>query len=114
MIGNYNDNDDLIKLHNGIICNEIFIFSDNNYLFVAKDDIRMFKVSFKRLVKTCNMHLKTIISIIIKNNKNIYLQNDKNNTNKFFIMIQYFNNAYKIPFKYIIKLKEIDKYLKTK
>ena len=63
---NYNSNDDYIKLHQGIICNELFIYSDNNYLFVAKDDIRMFKVSFKRLVKTCNIPLHTIISIIIK------------------------------------------------
>jgi hypothetical protein len=112
MIGNYNTNDDFILLHKGIISNELLIYSDNNYLYIVKNDIRMFKVSFKRLVKTCNIPLKVIISIIVKNNNKIYLYNDKNNINKFFLVIKYFNNSYKMLFKYVIKLKEIDEYLK--
>jgi hypothetical protein len=107
-----NNNDDYTKLEKGIKCNDLFIYSKNNYLYIIKDDIRLFNVSYKRLKKTFYPALTDIFSIIVKNPNNIYLQINKSNPNQFILVIYHHNNQYNLLFKYEIKLKEIDDYLR--
>ena len=107
----YLNNTDLIKLQNGIRCKDIFLYSKDTYLLIVKDDIRMFKASFKRLKKTFNLSLENILSIIVNNIDNIRLYNDPTNTIKYFLIINQNNINSILTFTYHIKLKEIDEYL---
>jgi len=107
----YLNNTDLIKLQRGITCKDLFIYSKNNFLFVIKDDIRMFKVSFNRLKKTFSLSLEKILYIIINNIGNISLYNDTINTIKYFLVINQSNVYPELALGYRIKLKEIDEYL---
>jgi hypothetical protein len=112
MVGFYNNNDDLSKLQRGLICNKLFIYSKTNYLYVVKDDIRMFYVSFKRLKKTIRYSLNDIFSIIVKNPNNVYLESKLDNPSKFILIIKHHNTYYNTVFTYKIKVKEINNYLK--
>lgn len=111
MYNKYLNNTDLIKLQRGITCKDLFIYSKNNFLFVIKDDIRMFKVSFNRLKKTFSLSLEKILYIIINNIGNISLYNDTINTIKYFLVINQSNVYPELALGYRIKLKEIDEYL---
>lgn len=110
MEDSYNNNN-LLKLQQGIMCNKLFIYSKTNYLYVVKDDIRMFYVSFKRLKKSISLSLNDIFSIIVKNPNNIYLESVVNNPHKFILSIKHHNNYYDTTFTYKIKLKEKNNYL---
>lgn len=112
MVGNYNNNEDLIKLQQGVICNNLFIYCETNYLYFIINDIRMFKVSFKRLMKTIYQPFNKILSIIVNTPNNINLTNKPLNSNKFFLEIHHYNQHMKINLIYNVKLKEIDNYLK--
>lgn len=107
----YNDVN-LLKLQKGILLNNFFVYSKDDNLFFVKDDIRMFKVSFKRIKKTTGVSLDIILSIIINDTKNIQIIQEIENCNKYYLVIQYPNPNYKMIFKYNIKLKEINDYLK--
>ena len=72
-------------------------------MYIIKDDIRLFNVSYKRLKKTFYPALTDIFSIIVKNPNNIYLQINKSNPNQFILVIYHHNNQYNLLFKYEIK-----------
>lgn len=112
MVGTHNNNIDMLSLQHGIICNELFIYSKSDYLYVIKDDIRMFKVSFKRLRKTIYLSPNDIFSIIVKNPNNIYLESKNNNPTKYVLIVKHYNKPYNGIFTYEIKLKEINNYLR--
>lgn len=112
MAGFYNNNEDLLKLQQGLICNKLFIYSKTNYLYVVKDDIRMFYVSFKRLKKTIRFPINDIFSIIVKNPNNVYLESKLDNPSKLILIIKHYNTFYNAIFTYEIKVKEINNYLK--
>lgn len=105
-------NENFYKLKKGLTNGDLFIYSNDDTLFIIKNDIRMFKVSFNRLEKTINKSLDIIFKIIVKNINDVHLYNKPINSNKFFLSIKYFNHHYNTVFKYNIKLKEIDDYLK--
>ncbi len=104
-------NQDLLKLQGGIECKDFYIYSRDSQLFIVKDDIRMFKVSFKRLKKTFSLALDNIFSIIIKNINNINLDILPDNPIKYFLIVKKPDDHFKFLFEYRIKLKEIDEYL---
>lgn len=104
-------NQDLLKLQEGIMSKDFYIYSKNNELFIVKDNIRKFKVSFKRLKKTFSLDLENIFSIIVKNIDNIHLDFAPDNPNKYFLMIKKTDLNLKFSFEFKIKLKEIDEYL---
>lgn len=105
------DNNILLKLEQGFIRDGLFLYTKNKYLYVIKNDVRLFKVSFKRLVKTIYNSIYNILYIIINKSNKIYLDEEIEN-NKVFLIIQYYSKSYKMPFNYKIKLKEINEYLK--
>lgn len=107
----YNNNNNVLKLQQGIMCNELFVYIKNNYLYLAKDNIRLFCVSFKRLKKTISLSLDYIFSLIVKNPNNICLETNINNPNKFILVIKYSNVQCNAMFTGKIKLKEINDYL---
>lgn len=98
-------------LDNGIGNDKIFIYSKDNYLFIVENDIRCFRVSFRRLRNI--MHLKTngeVKNLLVENIKNTSLK--KKNENHHFLNIVYtkkINNTYDL--KYEIKLKELTEFL---
>ncbi len=104
-------NQDLLKLQGGIVCKDFYMYSQDNQLFIVKDDIRMFKVSFRRLKKTFSLALDNIFSIIIKNINNTNLDYTPDNPVKYFLVVKKPDEHFKFPFEYKIKLKEIDEYL---
>lgn len=110
----YYNNQDLLKLQGGILCKDFYIYSKNDELLIVKNEIRMFKVSFKRLKKTICMCLENIFTLIVKNINNLYLDFDPENPMKYFLIIKKSDNNLKFikkNFEYKIKLKEFDEYL---
>jgi len=104
-------NQDLLKLQGGILCKDFYIYSKNDKLFIIKDNIRMFKVSFKRLKKTFSLTLDNVFFLITKNIDNSNLDLTSDNPDKYFLIIKKMDNHFKFVFEYKIKLKEIDEYL---
>jgi hypothetical protein len=111
LYGKYLNNQYLLKLQGGILCKDFYIYSKNEELLIIKDDIRMFKVSFKRLKKTFRLDLENIFLIIIKNINNICLDFISNNSIKYFLVVKKPDEYLKSIYEYKIKLKEIDEYL---
>lgn len=105
----YDEN--LIKLQHGIGNDNLFIHSKDKQLYIYQNRIRMFKVSFRRLIKTTSISLSEIFALIIKNIHNIYICDKETKLNRFYLIIQNCNEYYKMTFTYKIKLKEINEYL---
>lgn len=111
MTGFNNNDEDLLKLKHGVLCNNLFVYSNTDYLYVVKDEIRIFYVSLNRLKKTIRRSINYIFSIIIKNPNNVYLENKSDNPNKSILVIKCYVPYHNYVFTYKIKLKEIDNYL---
>jgi hypothetical protein len=107
----YMRNENLIKLQLGIGNDNIFIHSMYDQLYIYQNNIRMFRVSFRRLVKTTNISLSESLELIIKNIYSIYVCEKDSNINKLYLLIKNYNFNYKMTFEYKIKLKEINEYL---
>jgi hypothetical protein len=98
-------------LDNGIGNDKLFIYSKDNYLFVIENDIRCFKVSFRRLRNIMSLKTnKEVKNILIENIKKIFLK--KKNENLYLLNIyqsKKINNFYNC--NYEIKLKEVNEFL---
>lgn len=99
------NNKDLLKLQKGFVKDNLFLYSKNEYLFIIKDDIRMFKVSFKRIVKTLYCSIENILQVLTDNINKVYLQDGLNDF-KIYLVIIHSSHVFKI------KLKEINEYIK--
>lgn len=107
----YISNENLIKLQLGIGNDNLFIHSQDKQLYIYQNRIRMYRVSFRRLVKTTSISLNEVLELVIKNIENIYVCEKDSNINKLYLVIKNYNEYYKMTFIYKIKLKEINEYL---